>query len=73
MILKTFHHSIVLFILACLFMTGCVFIDDDCHYETKCNYITQCKTVCDQLGYNCSASKCYDVVDKCWDEYVCNK
>ena len=59
-------------ILFAMMLTGCVFIDDNCHYETRCSYITKCETVCDAWGYNCMPSDCYEVVDRCWDEYVCH-
>lgn len=58
--------------LLSILLTGCVFIDDNCHYETRCSYITRCETVCDSWGYNCTPSDCYEVVDRCWDEYVCH-
>lgn len=72
MLNKTVKYSLlVLFILSCLFITGCIFVDDGCYYETKCNYITQCETVCDAWEYNCMPSNCYEVLDRCWDEYIC--
>lgn len=62
------------FILALMFctvtFTSCVFIDD-CHYETKCTYVDHCSYVCDRYGDHCIADECWQSVDKCWDEYVC--
>lgn len=71
------NHSLLvlylLFILFSIFITSCVFIDDRCHYETQCNYITKCEAVCDVYGHNCSPQYCYETIDTCWDEFICEE
>jgi hypothetical protein len=65
------RFNVVIICLLSLLLTSCIFIDDDCDYERKCNYVTHCETICDYYGYNCAPDNCYEIVDHCWDEYVC--
>jgi hypothetical protein len=62
---------LILLSIISILLTSCVFIDDNCYYETRCSYVVYCGSICDEFGYNCVQTDCYETVDYCWDEYIC--